>query len=33
MVKDGNGTGETPSTKFDKTIHYKGKAVTVSLKK
>lgn len=32
VVKNGNGTGETPSTKFEKTIHYNGKAVSVGLK-
>ena len=33
VVKDGNGAGETISTRFDQTINYKGKAITVSLKK
>jgi alpha-D-xyloside xylohydrolase len=28
VVKERNGTGESPSTKFDKTIAYKGRAIT-----
>ncbi len=31
MVKEGHGTGEMPSTNFDKTIAYEGKAIKAKL--